>query len=503
MFPFQEMASYLLADIKPLTGSENYCDWSFDMLQALNLTMHEGMNAGLVTLGTLPCPAELLEHWVADPNWEPADHPAGAVPTQVCINAAEVTLRNCEQIAWSTINTMAQGMINSKLACQHKRHGLDSALILWTHLEATFGTYGAMNACNMWQQIVATCFSGHHACISSELAQLNNLIDKFSAQEIIPASIRTILMLCVMLKSWEETQNTLLHTHHNNLAQLTPDVIGQACWIAATSRSFSITHEASAAPAKQLGIQKGGSAPKWNKQGDQNSQQQQGQQPKLQQPSADSKAPSGDKEDSAPRKRGCRGGKNQKKPNGARGNANQATSGDTFIQPPGSGMAPIPLLAITGAFAIATPATITTTCSLIDRINVEKEAVPPLASWVAPRAPDGHLVGKTHYQKAKGRALVHQSKRLSESQFNGNWDNVKEDNNPFADDFWQRTKPYLHTPTPCPPSPCVAPMDVDDSVSVGTPGTPASWYDDNDFSIDPTILTDLYGPQGSASPIAP
>ncbi|KAF9443355.1 hypothetical protein P691DRAFT_764365 [Macrolepiota fuliginosa MF-IS2] len=300
MFPFQEMASYLLADIKPLTSSENYCNWSFDMLQVLNSTMHEGMNAGLVTLGTLPCPAKLLEHWVADLSWDPADHPAGAVPTQICINAAEVTQCNREQIAWSTVNAMAQGMINSKLACQHKRHGLDSAPILWTHLEATFGTYGVTNACNMWQQIVATCFSGHHTCISSELAQLNNLIDEFLAQEIIPAGIHAILMLCAMLKSWEETQNTLLHTHHNNLAQLTPDVIGQACRIAATSNSFSIAHEASATSAKQSGIQKGGSTPKWNKQGGQNSQQQQGQQPKLQQPAADSKAPSGNREDSAP-----------------------------------------------------------------------------------------------------------------------------------------------------------------------------------------------------------
>ncbi|KAF9443172.1 hypothetical protein P691DRAFT_764520, partial [Macrolepiota fuliginosa MF-IS2] len=238
------MASYLLADIKPLTSSENYRDWSFNMLQALNSTMHEGMNAGLVTLGTLVRPAELLEHWVADPTWDPTDHPAGTVPPQVCINAAEVTLCNCERIAWSTINAMAQGMINSKLARQHKRHGLDSAPILWAHLESTFGTYGATNACNTWQQIVATRFSGHHAHISSELAQLNNLIDEFLAQEIIPAGIRTILMLCVMPKSWEEMRNMLLHTHHNNLAQLTPDVIGQACRIAATSRSFSIAHEA-------------------------------------------------------------------------------------------------------------------------------------------------------------------------------------------------------------------------------------------------------------------
>ncbi|KAF9440891.1 hypothetical protein P691DRAFT_767087 [Macrolepiota fuliginosa MF-IS2] len=497
------MASYLLADIKPLTGSENYHDWSFDMLQALNSTMHKGMNAGLVTLGMLPCPAKLLEHWVADLTWDPADHPAGAVPTQVCINASEVTQHNCEWIAWSTVNAMAQGMINSKLACQHKRHGLDSALILWTHLESTFGTYGVTNACNTWQQIVVTHFSGHHARISSELAQLNNLIDEFSAQEIIPAGICAILMLCAMPKSWEETRNMLLHMHHNNLAQLTPDVISQACWIAATSCSFSIAHEASAAPAKQSGIQKGGSAPKWNKQGGQHSQQQQGQQPKLQQPSADSKAPSGDKEDSAPQKRGCRGRKNQKKPNGARGNANQATSGDIFLQPPGSGVAPILLPAITGAFTIATPATVTTTHSLVEQINAEKEAVPPLTSRVALRTPDGHLVGKTHYQKAKGRALAHQSKRLSESQFNGNWDNVKEDDNPFADNFWQRTKPYSRTPTLCTPSPRVTPMDVDDSVSIGTPATPESWYDDNDFSIDPTILTDLYGPQGSASPIAP
>ncbi|KAF9440282.1 hypothetical protein P691DRAFT_768001 [Macrolepiota fuliginosa MF-IS2] len=497
------MASYLLADIKPLTSSENYRNWSFDMLQALNLTMHKGMNAGLVTLGTLLHPAELLEHWVANPSWDPTDHPAGVVPTQICINAAEVTQRNCERIAWSTVNAMAQGMINSKLARQHKQHGLDSALILWTHLEATFSTYGVTNACNMWQQIVATCFSGHHACISSELAQLNNLIDEFLAQEIIPAGICTILMLCAMPKSWEEMRNMLLHTHHNNLAQLTPDVIGQACWIAATSRSFSIAHEASAAPAKQLGIQKGGSAPKWNKQGGQNGQQQQGQQPKPQQPSADSKAPLGDKEDSAPQKRGRRGGKNQKKPNGARGTANVATSRDNFVQPPRSGVALILLPAITSAFVIVTPATVTTTHSLVDQINVEKEAVPPLASRVAPRAPDGHLMGKTHYQKAKGCALAHQSKWLSESQFNRNWDNVKEDNNPFADDFWQRTKPYSHMPTLCPPSPRVAPMDVDNSISIGTPGTPALWYDDNDFSINPTILMDLYGPQGSASPIAP
>ncbi|KAF9441556.1 hypothetical protein P691DRAFT_766144 [Macrolepiota fuliginosa MF-IS2] len=195
---------------------------------------------------------------------------------------------------------MAQGMINSKLVRQHKRHSLDSAPILWTHLKATFGTYGVTNACNTWQQIVVTHFSGHHARISSELAQLNNLIDEFLAQEIIPAGIHAILMLCTMLKSWEEMRNMLLHTHHNNLAQLTPDVISQACRITATSRSFSIAHEVSATLAKQSGIQKGGSAPKWNKQGGQNGQQQQGQQPKLQQPSADSKAPSGNKEDSAP-----------------------------------------------------------------------------------------------------------------------------------------------------------------------------------------------------------
>ncbi|KAF9441081.1 hypothetical protein P691DRAFT_780620 [Macrolepiota fuliginosa MF-IS2] len=287
------MASYLLANIKPLTGSENYCNWSFDMLQALNSTMHKGMNAGLITLGMLPHPTELLEHWVMDPTWDPTDHPAGAVPPQ----------------------------------------------------------------------IVATCFSGHHACILSKLAQLNNLIDEFSAQEIIPASICTILMLCMMPKSWEEMQNMLLHMHHNNLAQLTPDIIGQACQIAATSHSFSIAHEASATPAKQLGIQKGGSTPKWNKQGGQNSQQQQGQQPKPQQPAADSKAPSGDKEDSTPQKHGCRGGKNQKKNQkknqGARGTANVVTSGDNFVQPPGSGVALIPLPAITSAFTIVTPTTVT------------------------------------------------------------------------------------------------------------------------------------------------
>ncbi|KAF9440562.1 hypothetical protein P691DRAFT_767590 [Macrolepiota fuliginosa MF-IS2] len=352
-FPFQEMASYLLTDIKPLTGSENYCDWSFDMLQVLNSTMHKGMNAGLVTLGMLTCPAELLEHWIANPDWVAADHLAGAIHPTICINAVEVTLHNHEQIAWSTVNAMAQGMINSKLACQHKRHSLDSALILWTHLEATFGTYGVMNACNTWQQIVVTCFSGHHACILSMLAQLNNLIDKFSAQEIIPAGIRTILMLYTMPKSWEETWNMLLHTHHNNLAQLTPDII--------------------------VGNPKGGSAPKWNKQGGQNGQQQQGQQPKPQQPSADSKVPLGDKEDSTPQKCSHRGGKNQKKPNGAGGTANMATSGDIFVQPPRSGVALIPLPAITSAFAIATPA-ITTTCSLVDWINVEKEAMPPLAA---------------------------------------------------------------------------------------------------------------------------
>ncbi|KAF9439799.1 hypothetical protein P691DRAFT_784858 [Macrolepiota fuliginosa MF-IS2] len=229
MFPFQEMASYLLASIKPLTSSENYHDWSFNMLQALNSTMHKGMNAGLVTLGMLPHPAELLEHWVTDLTWDPADYLARAIPPQVCINQAEVTLCNHEWIAWSTINAMAQGMINSKLAHQHKQHGLDSTLILWTHLEATFGTYGVMDTCNTWQQIVVTHFSGHHACILSELAQLNNLIDEFLAQEIIPASIHAILMLCAMPKSWEETWNTLLHTHHNNLAQLTPDIIGQVC----------------------------------------------------------------------------------------------------------------------------------------------------------------------------------------------------------------------------------------------------------------------------------
>ncbi|KAF9441603.1 hypothetical protein P691DRAFT_766085 [Macrolepiota fuliginosa MF-IS2] len=294
------MASYLLANIKPLTGSENYCDWSFDMIQALNSTMHKGMNAGLVTLGMLPCPAELLEHWITNPNWVATDHLAEAIHPTICINATEVTLHNHEWIAWSTVNAMAQGMINSKLACQHKWHSLDSSPILWTHLEATFGTYGVTNTCNMWQQIVVTHFSGHHAHILSELAQLNNLIDEFSAQEIIPASIHAILMLCTMLKTWEETWNMLLHTHHNNLAQLTPDIISQACWITATSRSFSIAHEASAALAKQSGIQKGGSAPKWNKQGGHNGQQQQGQQPKLQQPAADSKAPSGDKEDSTP-----------------------------------------------------------------------------------------------------------------------------------------------------------------------------------------------------------
>ncbi|KAF9440916.1 hypothetical protein P691DRAFT_767040 [Macrolepiota fuliginosa MF-IS2] len=381
------MASYLLANIKPLTGSKNYCDWSFNMLQALNLTIHEGMNAGLVTLGSLPHPPELIEIWAVDPTWDPMDHPAGAVCPQICINQAEATLHNHEWITWFTINTMAQGMINSKLVHQHKQHSLDSALILWTHLEATFGTYRVTNTCNTWQQIVATCFSRHHTCISSELAQLNNLINKFSAQEIIPAGIHTILMLCTMPKSWEEMQNTLLHTHHNNLAQLTPDVIGQVCQITATSHSFSIAHEASAAPAKQLGIQKGGSAPKWNKQGGQNSQQQQGQQPKPQQPAADSKAPSGDKEDSAPQK-------------------------DNFVQPPGSGVAPILLPAITSAFMIATPATVTTACSLIDQINTEKEAVPPLAAQVTPHTPDGHLMGKTHYQKAKRHALAHQSKRL-------------------------------------------------------------------------------------------
>ncbi|KAF9445511.1 hypothetical protein P691DRAFT_785123 [Macrolepiota fuliginosa MF-IS2] len=218
MFPFQKMASCLLADIKPLTSSKNYCDWSSDMLQALNLTMHEGMNAGLIILGMLLCPAELLELWVVDLTWDPTDHLAGAVPPQVCVNQVEVTLHNY----------------------------------------------------------------------------------KFLAQGIIPAGIHAILILCVMPKSWEETRNTLLYMHHNNLTQLTPDIISQACQIAATSHSFSITHEASAALAKQLGIQKGGSTPKWNKQGGQNSQQQQGQQPKPQQPAADSKAPSGDKEDSAP-----------------------------------------------------------------------------------------------------------------------------------------------------------------------------------------------------------
>ncbi|KAF9439680.1 hypothetical protein P691DRAFT_785473 [Macrolepiota fuliginosa MF-IS2] len=269
------MASYLLTDIKPLTGSENYHNWSFDMLQALNLTMHKGMNAGLITLDTLPCPPEILEHWITNPNWVTTDHPARAMHPQICINSVEVTLCNHEQITWSTVNTMAQGMINSKLACQHKQHSLDSAPILWTHLKATFGTYGAMNACNMWQQIVVTQFSGHHTCILSKLAQLNNLIDKFLAQEIIPAGICAILI-------WEETQNMLLHMHHNNLTQLTPNVIGQVCQITATSHSFSIAHEASAAPAKQSGIQKGGSTPKWNKQNGQNGQQpQQGQQPML------------------------------------------------------------------------------------------------------------------------------------------------------------------------------------------------------------------------------
>ncbi|KAF9440545.1 hypothetical protein P691DRAFT_782035 [Macrolepiota fuliginosa MF-IS2] len=201
---YMEMASYLLTDIKPLTSSKNYHNWSFDMLQVLNLTMHEGMNAGLVTLGTLPHPAEILEHWITDPDWVAADHPAGAQHPQICINATKVALCNHERITWSTINAMAQGMINSKLACQHKQHGLDSAPILWTHLEDTFSTYGATNACNMWQQIVVTHFSGHHACISSKLAQLNNLIDEFSAQETIPAGICAILMLCMMLKSWEE-----------------------------------------------------------------------------------------------------------------------------------------------------------------------------------------------------------------------------------------------------------------------------------------------------------
>ncbi|KAF9440566.1 hypothetical protein P691DRAFT_767585 [Macrolepiota fuliginosa MF-IS2] len=332
------MASYLLADIKPLTGSKNYHDWSFNMLQVLNSTMHKGMNARLVMLDTLPCPAELLEHWVTDLTWDPTDHPAGAIPPQVCINQAEVTLCNCERIAWSTVNAMVQGMINSKLAFQHN-------------------TYGAMNACNTWQQIVATCFSGHHAHISSELAQLNNLIDEFLAQEIIPAGIHAILMLCAMPKSWEEMWNTLLHMHHNNLAQLTPDIIGQACQIATTSHSFSITHEVSATLAKQSGIQKGGSAPKWNKQGGQNGQQQQGQQPKPQQPT-DSK----------------------KKNQGGGDTANVVTSGDNFVQPPGSGVALVLPPAITGAFAIATPATITTTHSLVDQINAEKEAVPLLAS---------------------------------------------------------------------------------------------------------------------------
>ncbi|KAF9440612.1 hypothetical protein P691DRAFT_767517 [Macrolepiota fuliginosa MF-IS2] len=264
------MASYLLTDIKPPTGSENYCDWSFDMLQVLNLTMHKGMNTGLVTLGMLPCPPEILEHWITDPNWVAANHPAGAAHPQICINQDAVTLCNQERIAWSTVNAMVQGMINSKLAHQHKQHGLDLAPILWTHLEATFGIYGAMNICNTWQQIVATHFSGHHTQISSKLAQLNNLIDEFSVQEIIPAGIHTILMLCMMPKSWEETWNMLLYMHHNNLAQLTPDVIGQACQIAAISHSFSIAHEALAALAKQSGIQQGGSTPKWNRQNGQN-----------------------------------------------------------------------------------------------------------------------------------------------------------------------------------------------------------------------------------------
>ncbi|KAF9439423.1 hypothetical protein P691DRAFT_769831 [Macrolepiota fuliginosa MF-IS2] len=71
---------------------------------------------------------------------------------------------------------------------------------------------------------------------------------------------------------------------------------------------------------------------------------------------------------------------NQKKPQGARGTANVATSGDNFVQPPGSGVAPILPLAITSAFAIATPTTVTTTCSLVDWINTKKEAVPPLAA---------------------------------------------------------------------------------------------------------------------------
>ncbi|KAF9442383.1 hypothetical protein P691DRAFT_789532 [Macrolepiota fuliginosa MF-IS2] len=150
--------------------------------------MHNGMNAGLVTLGTLPHPPEILKHWITNPNWVAADHPAGTTHPQICVNQDTITLQNHKRIAWSTVNAMVQGMINSKLACQHKQNGLDSAPILWTHLESTF--------------------------------------DEFSVQEIIPAGICAILMLCMMPKNWEETQNTLLHTHHNNLTQLTPDVIG-------------------------------------------------------------------------------------------------------------------------------------------------------------------------------------------------------------------------------------------------------------------------------------
>ncbi|KAF9440321.1 hypothetical protein P691DRAFT_767918 [Macrolepiota fuliginosa MF-IS2] len=47
----------------------------------------------------------------------------------------------------------------------------------------------------MWQQTVVTCFSGHHAHILSELAQLNNLIDEFLAQEIIPAEMWNTLLI--------------------------------------------------------------------------------------------------------------------------------------------------------------------------------------------------------------------------------------------------------------------------------------------------------------------
>ncbi|KAF9441037.1 hypothetical protein P691DRAFT_766849 [Macrolepiota fuliginosa MF-IS2] len=219
--------------------------------------MHEGVNAGLITTGQLGQFPDIAPQYILDPDWvAPDPAPASIQHPQIQVNKKE-------------------GMINSKLALQHKQHGITSASILWEHLEQTFRTYGATNACNMWQQIVATHFSRHHTWISSELAQLDNLINEYSAQEIIPARICAILILCMMPKSWEEMWNILLHMHHNNLAQLTPDVISQVCQIATTSCSFSIAHEALATLAKQSGIQKGGNTPKWNKQNGQNGQGQQ------------------------------------------------------------------------------------------------------------------------------------------------------------------------------------------------------------------------------------